>query len=306
MREIRLHNTPARISVDHETRYDYAEPVEIAHHLAFLRPTEDAAQRVEHHELTIDPPAASHHASIDTWGNRRSFFTHSSPHRHLSVRARSIVRLDPRVLDEDLHDSLPWEAVTQRLAFRAGHAPDAASEFGVPSPMIPRSQALHALMAPLLAPNRPIAHVAVALMHQIHASFAYASGSTSIDTPIEAVLASRRGVCQDFAHVMIGALRMHGLPARYVSGYLLTRPAPGRAKMVGADASHAWVAVWCPRQRGDAIWLELDPTNNVVGSTEHVRLAVGRDFGDVAPLRGIIRGGAGHRLTVRVHTELID
>jgi transglutaminase-like putative cysteine protease len=150
-------------------------------------------------------------------------------------------------------------------------------------------------------------------MQCIHADFRYESHSTDIDTPLDTVLRERRGVCQDFAHLMAGVLRMRGLPARYVSGYLLTRAPDGDAgagrEMQGADASHAWVQVWCPGTAGvpasgaGAGWLDLDPTNNVVPGSGHVRVAVGRDFGDVTPLRGVIRGGGHHRLTVGVTTR---
>lgn len=305
MDQLRFDTQTVRIGVDHETRYDYDEPVETAHHMAHLHPLTDAWQRVDQFRLDVDPPPANVLTGKDTWGNRRNHILHIAPHRHLSVRAHSQVRLSPRVQQSDLSDSLAWEVAAQRLAYRAAGAVDLACEFAVPSPMVPRSEDLRTFLAPLLAPNRPIVEVAVALMHHIHASFTYATGSTAIDTPIDTVLTTRRGVCQDFAHLMIGALRMAGLAARYVSGYLLTRSAPGQPKLVGADASHAWVAVWCPRHRGDAIWLELDPTNNMLGGNEHVRLAMGRDFSDVTPLRGIIRGGSGHRLTVNVHTKVL-
>lgn len=303
MHGLHFDTLPARIAVDHETRYDYDEPVEIAHHVAHLHPLQDAWQRLELFQLDVDPPRADIHASLDVWNNLRHHILHIAPHRHLVVRARSQVGLTPRLQPDDLSDGVTWEDAVQRLAYRAGSPVELASEFAVPSPMVPRSEGLRTMMAPLLAPHRSVAEVAVSLMHHIHSSFAYASGSTDIDTSIDTVLATKRGVCQDFAHLMIGALRMVGLSARYVSGYLLTRAAPGQPKLVGADASHAWVAVWCPRRRGDAIWLELDPTNDMLGGNAHVRLAMGRDFGDVTPLRGIIRGGSGHRLSVRVHTE---
>jgi transglutaminase-like putative cysteine protease len=158
-----------------------------------------------------------------------------------------------------------------------------------------------------------VAAAAIELMHRIHADFVYESASTEVDTPLTQVLEQRRGVCQDFAHLMAGVLRMHGLPARYVSGYLLTHAPLGEANagqaMQGADASHAWVQVWCPGTPGvpgDG-WLDLDPTNNLVPATAHIRVAVGRDFGDVTPLRGVIRGGGGHHtLAVAVRTRVLE
>jgi transglutaminase-like putative cysteine protease len=156
-----------------------------------------------------------------------------------------------------------------------------------------------------------VAEVACLLMQRVHAEFRYESQSTAVDTPLSQALAQRRGVCQDFAHVLIGALRAFGLPARYVSGYLLTRPPEDGPALVGADASHAWVQAWVPgtpgvpSQGAAAGWLDLDPTNCVVPATDHVRVAVGRDFGDVTPLRGVIRGGGRHTLSVGVTTRLL-
>ena len=183
-----------------------------------------------------------------------------------------------------------------------------AVEFALPSPYVPRLSALRDYAAPDFPAGRPLAQAALALMQRVHADFRYESQSTDIDTPLAQAFAQRRGVCQDFAHLMAGALRMLGLPARYVSGYLLTSAAEGSAPLLGADASHAWVQLWCPGTPGvpasgpGAGWLDLDPTNDLVPATGHVRVAVGRDFGDVTPLRGVIRGGGQHTLRVAVTT----
>ncbi|MDP1533571.1 MAG: transglutaminase family protein, partial [Rubrivivax sp.] len=178
-----------------------------------------------------------------------------------------------------------------------------ALEFAQPSPFVPRLDDLQDYGAASFSPGRPLALAAIDLMHRVHVDFAYVSQSTRIETPLQQVLAQRSGVCQDFAHLMAGTLRMLGLPARYVSGYLLTQAAAGAPLMVGADASHAWVQVWCPDTPGvPGGWLDLDPTNDLVPGTGHVRVAVGRDFGDVTPLRGVIRGGGSHTLTVAVRT----
>jgi transglutaminase-like putative cysteine protease len=178
-------------------------------------------------------------------------------------------------------------------------------EFALPSPYVPRLRELRAFAAPLFTPGRPVAAAAIALMRRVHAEFRYQSRSTDVDTPLERVLQQRRGVCQDFAHLMAGAMRMFGLPVRYVSGYLLTRGPAGGAALTGADASHAWVQVWCPGTPGVPAdgWLDLDPTNDLVPGCSHVRLAIGRDFGDVTPLRGVIRGGGQHAMTVAVSTR---
>jgi transglutaminase-like putative cysteine protease len=199
--------------------------------------------------------------------------------------------------------------VRERLRYAAGRAFEPAAEFVHASPYVPRLAALADWAADEFRPGRPVAALGLALMARLHREFSYRSASTTVDTPLAEVLKRREGVCQDFAHLLIGALRQRGLAAHYVSGYLLTAPpdSGARAPWLGADASHAWVALWCPHADGaGATWLELDPTNDVVPATGHVRLAHGRDYGDVTPLRGVIRGGGRHRLEVQVRTRSID
>jgi transglutaminase-like putative cysteine protease len=303
------HAPAALLEVEHLTHYRYAAPVELAHHLGYLRPLEAGPQRVEDFELDV-VPAPMHRGESDDWlGNRRHCFTVNTPHRELQVRARSRVRVDaaPGV---DAARSAPWEAVRERLRYAAGRPYESAAEFVQASPYVPRLGALREWAAASFDAGRPVAEVGIELMTRVHTEFSYRSASTAVDTPLADVLERREGVCQDFAHVLIGALRSHGLAARYVSGYLLTTPpedgAPD-APWLGADASHAWAALWCPMVDGGVPrWLELDPTNRVLPSQAHVRLAVGRDYGDVTPLRGVIRGGGEHRLEVRVRTSRLS
>jgi transglutaminase-like putative cysteine protease len=298
----------ALLAVEHVTRYRYTAPVDLAHHLAYLHPRDDAGQQVESFELRIDPPPLQQRSELDRLGNERNCFTVTSPHRELEVRSSSCVRV---TADDgfDAAATLPWEQVADRLRYVSGAPYEAASEFVFASPFVPLLPGLYALARPSFPPGRPIAAAAIDLMARIHAEFTYRSASTDIDTPLADVLTSREGVCQDFAHVMIGALRSMGLAARYVSGYLLTyAPTHGAdgAPMVGADASHAWVGVWCPAASGAAArWLMLDPTNNLLPDIGHVQLAVGRDYSDVTPLRGVIRGGGDHELAVLVRTRRI-
>jgi transglutaminase-like putative cysteine protease len=294
------------LAVEHVTRYSYAASVELAQHMAYLRPLDDANQQLEAFDLSIEPMPSHRRSETDRFGNQRLAFALAGAHRALQVRARSRVRvLPPEAIDPDA--TAPWEQVRERLRFVAGAPYEPAAEFAVASPYVPRLAALRAWAAPSFAPERPVAAAAIDLMRRLHLEFAYRSASTTLDTPLAQVLARREGVCQDFAHLMIGALRMHGLAARYVSGYLLTTPvraAVDSAPMLGADASHAWLALWCPFPDGSAArWLELDPTNNLLPSDSHIRLAVGRDYGDVAPLRGVIRGGGDHQLSVEVSTR---
>ena len=239
------------------------------------------------------------------FGNACCRFGVGAAHRALTVRAASRVRVAARFEALDADGSPAWEAVRDRLRYVARAPFEPAVEFVQPSPFVPRLDALRDYAAPLLAPGRPLAAAAIELMHRVHADFAYEGGATAVDTPLAEAFAQRRGVCQDFAHLMAGALRMHGLPARYVSGYLLTAPPAGQPALVGADASHAWIQVWVPGTPGvpAAGWLDLDPTNDLIPAAGHVRVAVGRDFGDVTPLRGVIRGGGDHALAVSVHTR---
>jgi len=300
--------TGALLEVEHVTHFRYAAPVELAHHLAYLRPLDSAQQRVEDFSLAVMPPPMHRTESDDWLGNRRHCFTLQAPHRELQVRSRSRVRVTAAP-PADAAASAPWESVRERLRYAAGRAYEPASEFIHASPYVPALGALRDWAASAFVAGRPVADMGIELMARVHAEFAYRSASTAVDTPLADVLEQREGVCQDFAHLLIGALRSQGLAARYVSGYLLTAaPDDGAAgaPWLGADASHAWVALWCPRaDGGQASWLELDPTNKLLPSTGHVRLAVGRDYGDVTPLRGVIRGGGEHRLEVRVQTQRV-
>jgi transglutaminase-like putative cysteine protease len=301
----------ALLEVEHLTHYHYAAPVELAQHLAYLQPLTDERQQLQAFDLSVAPAPEHQRADRDSFGNHRLCFTVAQPHRELSVRSTARVGLRPPVA-VDLASTAPWDAVGERLRYAAGARFEAASEFVQPSPFVPRLEALRNLAAAVFLPQRPIGEVAAALMAAIHADFAYRSASTEIETPLAEVLARREGVCQDFAHLMIGVLRLRGMAARYVSGYLLTTPGSDQigapdAPWQGADASHAWVAVWCPDAAGDAAsWIEFDPTNNLRPALAHVRVAVGRDYGDVTPLRGVIRGGGGHRLEVRVRTQRVS
>jgi transglutaminase-like putative cysteine protease len=300
------------LAVEHLTHYHYDSAVELSHHVAHLRPLEGNGQHIEAHDLHVWPEPMHQADSADWLGNHRRIFTLNVAHRELEVRSASRVRVSPPpVLAADA--TAPWQAVRERLRYAAGRTYESANEFVHGSAYVPLLPALREWAAAAFVPGRPVAEVGIELMSRVHAEFEYLSASTEVDTPLADVLTRRQGVCQDFAHLLIGALRTMGLAARYVSGYLLTAAPAEHAQVgapsapwLGADASHAWVALWCPMAAGGAAhWLELDPTNNVLPSTGHVRLAVGRDYGDVTPLRGVIRGGGEHRLEVRVRTERV-
>ncbi len=295
------------LDVVHETRYDYAAPVNQSLHLAHLTPLADGGQRLLAHDLSIEPAPAQRNSDVDAHGNARLFFTLARPHRKLRVLSISRVCVSARHAALLASAAPPWEVVRQRLRYEFGARYDPAVEFAQPSPLVPRLRPLRDYGVASFTPRRPLAEAAIDLMQRIHADFEFEATSTDVDTPLLDAFTQRCGVCQDFSHVMIGVLRMQGLAARYVSGYLLTVPAPGQPALQGADASHAWVQVYCPDTPGIGDgWLDLDPTNDLVPGLGHVRLAVGRDYSDVTPLRGVIRGGAEHTLDVRVTTRCVD
>jgi transglutaminase-like putative cysteine protease len=246
--------------------------------------------------MAIDP-LPSHRANApDSFGNLRTEFALYLPHEALAVQAESRVWLEPRAAPPDDAKSDAWDTVASSLRYVVGGSFQPAGEFVFASPYVPLDRSLRDYAAADFRPGRPYLQAAIALMQRVHADFEYEPGVTDIDTPLVEVFRERRGVCQDFAHLMLAMLRSLGLPARYVSGYLLTQPLPGKARLTGADASHAWVSIWCPVLG----WVDLDPTNAVLPDASHVTVAVGRDYGDVVPLRGVIRGGADHELEVAV------
>ena len=302
---------PRVLEVVHDSGYGYSTPVAHAHHAAHLQPLDDEAQQLLAFELSIEPPPARCRAEVDAFGNSRHRFEFFAPHQVLRVRSTSRVRVAPRFNALKPEASLGWEKVRERLRYMARGGFEPALEFVPPSPYVPWQEpnlaGLRAWAAESLSPGRPVAQAALGLMHRLHREWAYQPRSTAVDTPLATAFAQRAGVCQDFAHLLIGACRAHGLAARYVSGYLLTEPLPGEPLLLGADASHAWVQLWCPGTPGVPAdgWLDLDPTNGLVPGSGHVRLAVGRDFGDVTPLRGVIRGGGSHTLTVGVTTRQV-
>ena len=286
----------AAYRIEHETRYAYTSGVSTSQHVAYLAPRELPHQRVRQHELVIDPPPASCVQRVDYFGNTVSQFTILTPYDELSVIARSLVDVcapDPPAVPSD---SAPWETVREALLYARSAPFQAASEFSYASPYAAVTPELAEFARDSFAPTQSIVEGAIHLMHRIHEQFVFDPEATTIATPVTRVLADRRGVCQDFAHLQIACLRSLGLAARYVSGYLLTEPPPGQPRLVGADASHAWLSAWCPRLG----WIDLDLTNDVVPSHRHVTVAWGRDYGDVCPLRGVMLGGRDHTLHVSV------
>lgn len=292
-----------RLHVTHETRYDYVPPVETAQHLAHLKPRETASQKLLSHALSITPEPAQRSESADVYGNTRAFFALESTHEHLVVKAQSVVETSEPVLAESIARELPWEAVRERFRYAKGARFDPASDFVFPSRYVPRHDDFATYARASFVPGRPTFEVASDLMQRMYRDFDYDATSTEISTPAVEALAQRKGVCQDFAHILIACFRTMGLPARYVSGYLLTQPPPGQPRLVGADASHAWVSVYLPGADGPGDWADFDPTNGRQPGEDYVTLAIGRDYADVSPMRGVLHGGARHTLDVGVTVQ---
>jgi transglutaminase-like putative cysteine protease len=288
-----------KLEVLHRTAYVYAEPVSTSHHEAHLGPRDDERQRTTHFDVAISPTPLPSRSRLDYFGNRTLNFSFGEPHRTLEVVAQTSVTIAARP-PVDLAASPTCEVV--RAAVRRPRRRDLldACAMVFDSPHVAAGEALAAYARPSFTPGRPVLEATRELVHRIYIDFTYDPQATTIATPLAEVLEKRRGVCQDFAHLAIGCLRSLKLPARYVSGYLLTHPPPGKPKRVGSDASHAWFSVFVP----DAGWLDFDPTNDLIPSDEHVSIAVGRDYGDVTPLRGVIQGGGSHEVQVQVDVSV--
>jgi transglutaminase-like putative cysteine protease len=283
-------------TVVHNTTYDYENPVLHGHHLAHLKPRATPNQYVAYHELSVLPEPASAQALIDYFGNNTHHFEVLSPHDRLEVI--STTELEVVVpLSHAEAPKIPWDQFAEQV--RADTSLTAVQEFCFDSPLVRAHSSLREYANSTFAPGRDLKEAVVEFNARINSEFKYETASTDISTPLATVLREKRGVCQDFAHVAVGCLRSLGLPARYVSGYLETAPPPGKERLVGADASHAWAATYLPGFG----WLDFDPTNNVLPSDRHVTVAWGRDFSDVSPLKGVVLAGGAHRVTVGVDVE---
>ncbi|MDB5309044.1 MAG: t [Gemmataceae bacterium] len=292
-----------RYLITHVTTYDYGEAVSLCQNVAHLAPRPCHRQRAEQSVLSITPDPAVIEDRVDYFGNPVSYFTIQEPHRELTVRVTHRVTLQPGAAP-DPQATPPWETVRDRLTQDRDAAWLDAYQYVFDSRYAAADARYAAYAAPSFAPGRPILAAALDLTRRVHAEFVYDPRATTIATPVAEVFENRRGVCQDFAHFQLACLRSLGLAARYVSGYLSTVPPPGRPRLVGADATHAWVSLFC----GDAGWVDLDPTNDQIPGDRHVLIAWGRDYEDVSPLKGVILGGGRHavRVAVDVRPEPAD
>jgi transglutaminase-like putative cysteine protease len=295
-------SVPVRYRVRHETVYDYGGNVAHAHQLLHLTPRDLPQQFCRSRSVTLDPAPSSRREDADAFGNFVTRVEYELPHDRLAVLAQIEVEIfaAPEIASSD---SAAWEEVRDSLIYSGRPVSPSsldACRFRMESSYIRVKQAFSDYAADCFQGGVPLLIGAESLMHKIHRDFSYAPGSTSISTSVTEAFAARSGVCQDFAHIMLACLRSTGLAARYVSGYLRTEPRPAAdGVLLGGDASHAWVSVFCPPLG----WIDLDPTNDVRAGTDHIVIAWGRDFGDVSPLRGVIVGGGQHRLSVRVSVQ---
>lgn len=285
--------------VRHQTRYLYSEEVSLSHSLLSCEPRHTEFQQCLHNEVWIDPLPHHFEKRRDALGNWVGYFSLEQPHRELTVVSRSLVQVDPRPLQEPQGS---WDELARRLLAAETEDDRLAHQFLYASPYVPESPQAREYASVSFPPGRRAWDAVLELNHRIHKDFRYVPGSTAVHTPIAQVFAQRRGVCQDFAHVMLACLRGQGLAARYVSGYLLTTPPPGQSRLIGADASHAWVSVWFPEYG----WWDFDPTNDTVCGEQHIVLAWGRDYHEVAPLRGVVLGGGRQKIEVSVDVAPVD
>jgi len=284
-----------KYQVEHTTTYRYTDPVSLGHNEVHLAPREFNRQRCLAHRLSVRPAPTAQRSRQDYFGNRVDYFTLEEEHRELTITASSTVQLTVTP-PPPAAETRPWEEVRDRLQ-RCDDAPIlAAAPFVVESPYVRFDDAVGEYGRMSFTPGRPILEAALDLTQRIHREFKYSPATTQVNTPSREVLDKRRGVCQDFAHLQLVCLRWLGLAARYVSGYLLTDPPPGQPRMVGVDASHAWLSIFCL----DHGWVDLDPTNNQIPSDRHITLGWARDYGDVCPIKGVFLGGGPHVMTVAV------
>jgi transglutaminase-like putative cysteine protease len=281
--------------ISHRTVYLYSAPVSHSDHVLHLKPRRHPRQKVLRHALLIDPAASPQTDLTDDFGNPATIITIEQEHTRLVIHSQAGVEVEAPP-DFDAARSTSWNDVAAQLRANLGAETFEAVLYSCPSRHIRPSRAIHKFARQSFPEGRPLLEAVADLTARIYQSFTYQTGATDVATPIEEVLRTKRGVCQDFAHIEIACLRTLGLSARYVSGYLLTRPPEGQPKLVGADASHAWISVWAP----ETGWVDFDPTNNMVPKDEHIAIAFGRDFQDVSPVSGVLLGGGDHEVEVAV------
>ena len=281
--------------VRHKTKYDYQDSVSVSHHLVRLTPRNLRGQICNESQISIVPAPEDKSTHSDYFGNIQTFFALREPHDCLIVEASSELEVHS-VQHPDFSQTPPWETVVEVLPTNHSDEGLDAYQFVFGSQRVSASRELADYARPCFPTGRPLLEAALDLTRKIHSDFRFDTKATEVTTPVQDFFKKRRGVCQDFAHLQMACMRSLGLPSRYISGYLRTLPPPGRPRLVGADASHAWCSVWCP----GAGWVDFDPTNNCVPTDGHITVAWGRDYSDVSPIHGVLLGGAKHTLDVGV------
>lgn len=292
-----------RYKIVHRTTYQYETPVASSHHTAVMRPRDMPSQECVDFRLLVRPRPPIQSQRVDTFGNQVNQFSLQEPHTRLEVLALSSVVVRPRSLPP--RSIIPaWEQVAALACQPVGVEALNAAQFAYPSPQVTIWPELGQFARVSAPPGRCYLDVLDDLNRRIHAHVTFSPGETTVGTPVEQVFVRRRGVCQDLAHLMLACLRVLGLPGRYMSGYIRTRPLDGQPRLTGVDASHAWVAAYCP----GSDWIELDPTNNLFPESDHITIGFGRDYSDVSPLSGLLVGGGEHTASVGVdvHPEADD
>jgi transglutaminase-like putative cysteine protease len=284
-----------RYDVRHRTTLSYDQLVSISQHVLHLEPRDAPRQTMLAFDLDVDPTPSQQTMRTDFFGNHVHHLTIQTPHDTLTVESKSKVEVVPLTGQVDLGSSSSWEQVPEMFVAREPSLLE-PSYFAFPSPFIAWDNMVRDYALPSFPSRRPILEAIMDLTSRIYSDFEYQGGVSDVSTPVGEVLEMRRGVCQDFAHLEIACLRSIGVPARYVSGYLLTHPPPGEQKLIGSDASHAWLSAWA----GTLGWVDYDPTNNLMPDFEHITVGWGRDYGDVSPVNGFITGGGTHSVHVGV------
>jgi len=286
--------------INHRTHYRYTSAVVQSLHLVHMSPRNLPGQTVRHHSLLVEPAPASRQDGIDGFGNFAVILDIEAPHREFVLLARSTVeKLAPA--DIDLAATTPWDRLDDALLSTMSDRDIDVLLYRCASRLTGATLEIADYAEQSFTADRPVLDAAMDLVLRIYDDFTFDPHATDVSTPLTQVFRDKRGVCQDFAHAALACFRALRVPARYVSGYLHTRPPPGRPKLQGADASHAWISVWSPEYG----WVDMDPTNGIVVRDEHVTVAVGRDYDDVSPISGVLRGGGEHTVSVAVDVVAI-
>lgn len=287
--------------VSHKTHYRYTHPVIQSQHLIHMSPRPVARQTIRNHSLIVEPAPALRYDGVDALGNTVLILDIERPHKELVIHARTTIETHPAA-DIDPLATTPWDQLDAHFQRGANGLPLDVILYRCASRLTTATREIADYARVSFTPGRPVLDAAIALSNRIFAEFKFDNTATDLSTPIGVVLRERRGVCQDFAHLALACLRAMRVPSRYVSGYILTHPPPGQPRLQGADASHAWLSIWSP----EFGWVDLDPTNGIIVSDEHITIAYGRDYDDISPISGVLLGGGDHDVSVGVDVIPIE